>query len=623
MFKKLIILVVMLLVSVPAFAQPVDTAWVRRYDYSHGTDVANALAVDGSGNVYVTGYVTPLGTEPLPDYATVKYYPDGAVAWVKTYNGTADNEDKAQAIVTHSSGYVYVTGWSVNAVTSYDYVTIKYNAATGDTAWVRKYNNSTVNLNDHATAMAVDGPGNVYVTGYSYGDSTGHDYATVKYDALGNENWVRRYNGPANGADYANAIAVDDSGNVYVTGHSYGGGSDYDYTTIKYYPNGDPAWVRRYNGTGDSTDYAKAIGVDGAGNVYVTGTSLSASSYDYTTVKYYSDGSLAWVQRYDGPANDYDDALAMSVDGSGNAYVTGSSAGGSGINDDIVTIKYHPDGDTAWVRRENDPDNNSDGGQAITIDGEGNVYVAGWSRGNLTDFDYVTLKYDLNGYLHWIVTYNGESNSADIASDIAVDGSGNVYVTGYSTGSGTGPDYTTIKYFHIGQRADTLYFKAYSPVDLIVTDPSGDSIGIDFNTILDATYDTTNDQDKVTIPNPLLGEYLIKVKREPDADTGHYSITIKLDGNEDKPLAQNFPIPPPGEVNTFTYPVIEYLRGDANMDKKTTVSDVIFLINYLFKGGPPPDPVYLGDVNCDDKTTVSDVVYLINYLFKGGPAPCS
>jgi hypothetical protein len=176
----------------------------------------------------------------------------------------------------------------------------------------------------------------------------------------------------------------------------------------------------------------------------------------------------------------------------------------------------------------------------------------------------------------------------------------------------------------------TLWFFAYSPVDLIVTDPKGDSIGVNFNTIPFATYDTTQnvggDEDKddvVTIPNPLVGQYMVKVIAEPGADTGHYSLSIKLDGNEDKPLAQNFPIPPPDQVDTYNYPVIEYLRGDANSDKKTTVSDVIYLINYLFKGGPAPDPVYLGDVNCDGKTTVTDVVYLINYLFKGGPAPCS
>lgn len=64
-------------------------------------------------------------------------------------------------------------------------------------------------------------------------------------------------------------------------------------------------------------------------------------------------------------------------------------------------------------------------------------------------------------------------------------------------------------------------------------------------------------------------------------------------------------------------------RGDANGDGKTTVSDVVFLVNYLFKGGPSPVPLTAGDANCDTKVTVSDVVYLVNYLFKGGPPPCA
>jgi hypothetical protein len=64
-------------------------------------------------------------------------------------------------------------------------------------------------------------------------------------------------------------------------------------------------------------------------------------------------------------------------------------------------------------------------------------------------------------------------------------------------------------------------------------------------------------------------------------------------------------------------------RGDANGDGKTTVSDVVFLVNYLFKGGPVPVPLESGNANCDTKVTVSDVVYLVNYLFKGGPPPCA
>jgi len=70
----------------------------------------------------------------------------------------------------------------------------------------------------------------------------------------------------------------------------------------------------------------------------------------------------------------------------------------------------------------------------------------------------------------------------------------------------------------------------------------------------------------------------------------------------------------------FVYPVVVKC-GDANGDGKITVSDVVYLVNYLFKGGPAPKPFESGEANCDGKVTVSDVVYLVNYLFKGGPVP--
>lgn len=73
-----------------------------------------------------------------------------------------------------------------------------------------------------------------------------------------------------------------------------------------------------------------------------------------------------------------------------------------------------------------------------------------------------------------------------------------------------------------------------------------------------------------------------------------------------------------GYVNTAAF-----VHGDDNADGKTTVSDVVYEINYLFKGGPSPLPPEVGDVNCDNKHTVADVVYKINYLFKGGPLPCN
>jgi hypothetical protein len=75
-------------------------------------------------------------------------------------------------------------------------------------------------------------------------------------------------------------------------------------------------------------------------------------------------------------------------------------------------------------------------------------------------------------------------------------------------------------------------------------------------------------------------------------------------------------------ADTLAFFVVIYLCGDCNGDGVLDVADVVCEINYLFKGGPPPQPYAVGDVNCDGVNDVADVVYLINYLFKGGPAPC-
>ncbi|MEI7900464.1 MAG: hypothetical protein WCK89_09425, partial [bacterium] len=99
------------------------------------------------------------------------------------------------------------------------------------------------------------------------------------------------------------------------------------------------AWVNRYDGSGHGDDSAVALAVDGSNNVIVAGFSLgSGSSYDCLTVKYSSAGVSLWTNRYNGPANSDDRALAVAVDGSNNVIMAGWSAG-SGSSADYVTIK--------------------------------------------------------------------------------------------------------------------------------------------------------------------------------------------------------------------------------------------------------------------------------------------
>ena len=433
-----------------------DTAWVRSYNGpENGDEGGIAIAVDDSGYVYVTGYSWDSGT--LNDYATIKYRPNGDTAWVRRYNGQGNSYDIASAIAADDSGYVYVTGYSEGSGTSYDYATIKYTPE-GDTAWVRTYN-GPANSQDYASCIAVDSSGNVYVMGYSFGSGTLWDYATIKYYSDGDTAWVRRYNGPANGSDQARAMVVDSSGNVYVTGQSPGSGTLNDYATIKYHPNGDTAWVRRYDGPANSQDCASCIAVDSSSNVYVTGYSVgSGTSWDYATIKYYSDGDTAWVRRYNGPVSGNDQAKAMVVDDSANVYATGQSPG-SGTWDDYATIKYQSNGDTAWVRRYDGPEDSTDYAYAIAVDGSGNVYVTGYSISSGSGRDYATIKYLPDGDTAWVVRYNGRANDHDEAWALAVDNSGNVYVTGRSVGSGTLWDYATIKYQSNG---DTAWVRRYN-----------------------------------------------------------------------------------------------------------------------------------------------------------------
>ena len=197
----------------------------------------------------------------------------------------------------------------------------------GNQQWVVRYN-GLGNPSDSAYDIAIDSLNNIYVTGGN------GDYITIKYDTNGAELWVANYNGTANSYDYAQAIALDSLSNVYVTGYSKGNGSEYDYATVKYDPNGNQLWAVRYNGLGNSYDYSRALVLDESGNVYVTGRCEGSGTYsDYVTVAYDNNGTQLWSSIYNGPTSGSDEAKAIVLDDAGNIYITGESNG-------YCTIKY-------------------------------------------------------------------------------------------------------------------------------------------------------------------------------------------------------------------------------------------------------------------------------------------
>jgi len=466
LLRKLVLLVLVAAIGLvvwgagpmPATSQTgVTEEWVAFFLGAGGRSWGRALAVDGFGNVYVTGQAF-FGGRPRPGYGTLMYNASGVQQWVAYYNGPGVNGGRPFAVAVDGAGNVYVTGYSDRSSVWYvpnnDYATVKYNAS-GVQQWVALYNGSA-NGQDEAYGLAVDASGNVYVTGYSDGGAgTGTDYATVKYNASGIQQWVALYNGPANWEDIAYGLAVDGSGNVYVTGTSDGGETvqDQDYATVEYNASGAEQWVARYNAAAGS-DEAYAVAVDGSGNVYVTGTSDSGAGgndiYDYATVGYDASGVELWVARYNGPAAGDDAALDLAVDGSGNVYVTGASTG-VGTGGDYATLKYDASsGAQGWVARYDGPGSGNDIAYALAMDGSGNVYVTGPSYGGVTGTDYATVKYDASGLERWVARYNDTDNYPDEAAGLTVDASGNVYVTGTSgyrpVGGGIGYQYATIKY---------------------------------------------------------------------------------------------------------------------------------------------------------------------------------
>lgn len=397
------------------------------------------LVSDFSGTMSIKSGVEGGNTSGLPrgrgfgQPSQIDFGDAPLVMWTRYHaSGMNPPDNQAYAIAVDNDGFVYVTGARTSADFGRDYCTIKMSPS-GQLMWQAIYNGDG-NGDDWAVAIAVDDSGNIYVTGASYGLETDLDMVTIKYDADGNEQWVARYDGPTSGEDYAYGLALDGSGNIYVVGVSWGGdswqgGSDYDYAIVKYDSDGDFEWSVRYD-RAQGWDEATAIAVDDHGNVYVTGwTWTSECAWDYTTIKLDSNGDELWVAHYDGPANDLDFARDIAVDGEGNAYVTGWSRGiGTGF--DYATIKYDVEGQEQWVARFNGCGNGDDYAFKLALDSHGNPHVTGWGKGVGTGTDYFTLKYDTDGNQLWFAGHNGPGNGNDHAFDIAVDNQGNVFVTG-------------------------------------------------------------------------------------------------------------------------------------------------------------------------------------------------
>ncbi|TKJ37622.1 hypothetical protein CEE37_14015 [candidate division LCP-89 bacterium B3_LCP] len=457
MKKKMVIIPVLFLyillgTNMPASGQVIEE-WAAIYNgTANGEDAAQDIAVDAEGNVYVTGYEAASAVPPYNfNYMTIKYDSTGAIVWMAGYNGMANEDDIPQAIALDNNNNVYVTGWTdiiPGPGANMDYATVKYDP-NGIFMWAVTYNGPG-NQADVANDVVADDMGNCYVTGLSWGMQSGEDYATIKYDPMGLQLWVARYNGPSFGSDEAQALVVDMAGNTCVTGWSQNMFFDFDYTTVLYDPMGVQLWVHRYNGPAASGDLATDIALDPSGNFCVTGISYggAALSNDIATLVINPAGATVWVNRYDWVGED-DGGEAVAVDPAGNVYVTGYSANFPGLfpDFDYATIMYSATGAQLWVSRYDGPISEDDKAKDIEVDVYGNAFVTGWCTAADTTKDYCTIKYDASGAQQWVMFYNGPNGGDDLAQALALSPEGHCFVTGWINGyTGIPYDWATVKY---------------------------------------------------------------------------------------------------------------------------------------------------------------------------------
>lgn len=377
---------------------------------------------DASGNIYVTGIFE--GTADLDpgtgtanftaigagDMFFAKYDASGNYLWAKVV-GSIDDEE-GQGIKLDGSGNIYLTGL-FSGVADFDpgSGTVNLTSNGGFDVYIAKYDNSgnyiwaksfgdINNADDYPSKMAVDGSGNVYVTGQFGGacdfdagagtdnisSSGGWDIFFTKYDASGNYVWAKTIDNTANNDDFGYNIALDASNNVFITGQ-FDGTCDFDAGTgtanltsagswdlffAKYDNSGNYIWAKNIGGTGD--DAGNSIAIDGSGNVFVAGYYTGTADFDagagtdnHTSVgaedicyfKYDNSGSFAWAKSIGGSSTDL--ANCITFDEFGSVLLTGQfsttadldpgtgTANSTSVGSwDMFFAKYHGDGSYYW-----------------------------------------------------------------------------------------------------------------------------------------------------------------------------------------------------------------------------------------------------------------------------------
>lgn len=327
------------------------------------------------------------------------------------------------------STYLYTGTGSTQSIPN----NIRLGDGATSSGWLATLSIPSTTTSTYGRSVAVDGGGNVYVCG-ELNTTVSTELFIAKYNSSGIFQWQKSIGGANNSSGYA--VSVDNNNNVYVCGGStQGSPATDDFLIAKYNPSGTLQWqVRLGNTTAAQT--AEGIKTDGSGNIYVVGyTGNVAGGFDVQLAKYDTTGAIQWQRSLGLGGTAFNFGRDIAVDSSGNCYITGQEV--VSTNDRLLTAKYDTNGVLQWQRRLTGS-STSDRGQGVAVDSSGNVYVSAFSNTNNIDYnDFIIAKYNTSGVLQWQRRL-GTDLKTSFGMSAAVDGSGNVYVNGYSGDSPSG-----------------------------------------------------------------------------------------------------------------------------------------------------------------------------------------
>jgi hypothetical protein len=387
--------------------------WQQLFNVGNRKAFTTATTTDAQGNYYVAGstYINALNGQ---DLTVIKYNASGVQQWVKHYNGPGNNYDIAAAIKVDNAGNVFVTGASVGSLFAMvDFVTIKYNTA-GIQQWVSRYNGA--NGFDIPAGLVLDNAGNPIVSGASASSSanTNLDVTTVKYNAAtGAQITVQKQINVGNGQDKVVAETRDNVGNVYVTGGVTYNGIDYDVQTIKYDVNMNPVWIKTYDGYGKS-DLGNDIAVDNNGNVVITGyATLPNLDKQLIVISYAPNGNVNWTTKYQYTNIGNAEGIKVKIKNTNEIFVGATITTTS--NSDMAILRFDANGRQNIQKIYNSANNYNDRLLDLMIDG--NTIIVSGQQNTGTINNNVVVKYEYADFTRMPTAIGSGINTLEFVSN--------------------------------------------------------------------------------------------------------------------------------------------------------------------------------------------------------------